>query len=101
MGNYVWVVTTCGDFYPARITTRYKCNTNRRLKGTLKATDWIKGQRYTGAGELFQENTACFDMLIWQYCFAFKVCSVKLDTMDGVYLSHKSNSIPWTLELPR
>ena len=22
MGNYVWVVTTCGDFYPARITTR-------------------------------------------------------------------------------
>ena len=22
MGNYVWVVTTCGDFYPTRITTR-------------------------------------------------------------------------------
>ena len=27
MGNYVWVVTTCGDFYPARITTRLNlCN---------------------------------------------------------------------------
>ena len=23
MGNYVWVVTTCGDFYPTRITTRF------------------------------------------------------------------------------
>ena len=75
MGNYVWVVTTCGDFYPARITTRYSGESTAYHR--LHILHGIEILKQDATRNILQHGLQFIDLKYFLHV-GYNICLVKL-----------------------